>query len=500
MRSISNYSLAVIATPRGFVNVQKKHIWQSTMFRRNRFSDFANHGGKLTAKTKSVEKTAHERYCSMMPESKRVFDRAANVLPGGVESNFRALEPFPFYATYADGSKLYDVDGHELIDYLLSQGAIMLGHRRREIIDAVHAQIEKGANTAIPTELCVKVANKIGSFVPSMQMVRFCNSGTEATMHALRLARGFTGKDKIAKPEGGYHGVHDYGLWSLWAPNEYMGDERRPNATPFSRGIPKAVGKTVVIFPFNDVEATYDILKKESKDLAAVITEPIMGNVGCLLPKDSYLKELRKICDELDVLLIFDEVITGLRMGRGGAQGLFKVRPDLTTMGKVLGGGFQLAAFGGSKRVMDELITQRKEWPTTTFHGGTYNAHPVSLAASLATMKILQDDRVYSGIERNSKALFGGLQDLCDDNHVRALVSRCRSMGHLYFDAEEITTARKANNTNWEKLGKWCMECLLQGVMFGHPKGEKMFLSAAHTKSDVEKSLEVADAGLKAIR
>jgi len=436
----------------------------------------------------------------MMPGSKKVFDEAARVLPGGVESNFRLLDPFPFYATYADGSKLYDVDGHELIDYLMSQGAILLGHRRKDIIDAVRAQIEKGANTAIPTELCVRVANKISSFVPSMQKVRFCNSGTEATMHAMRLARGFTGKDKIAKPEGGYHGVHDYGLWSLWAPNDIMGDEKRPNATPFSRGIPEAVKKTIVIFPFNDVEATYDILSKEKDELAAVITEPVMGNVGCLLPRDGYLTELRKICDELGILLIFDEVITGLRMGRGGAQGLFKVRPDLTTLGKVLGGGFQLAAFGGSEEVMNELTTVRKDWPPMTFHGGTYNAHPVSLAASLATLKALEDDRVYSGIERHSKSLFEGLQDVCDDNRVAAYLSRCRSMGHLYFDAREITTARQANNTNWEKLGKWCMECLLEGVMFGHPKGEKMFLSAAHTGHDIDRSLEVADVGLKAVR
>ncbi len=435
----------------------------------------------------------------MMTESRKVYDRASVVLPGGVESNFRMLEPFPFYATYADGSKLYDVDGHELIDYLLSQGAIMLGHRRKEIIDAVHEQVEQGANTAIPTELCVQVAKKISTFVPSMQKVRFCNSGTEATMHAMRLARGFTGRDKIAKPEGGYHGVHDYGLWSLYGPNELMGDERRPKAAPFSRGIPKAVGKTVVVFPFNDAEATYDILKKESKNLAAVITEPIMGNCGCLLPQDDYLKELRKMCDELDLLLIFDEVITGLRMGRDGAQGIFKVRPDITTMGKVLGGGFQLAAFGGSTKVMDELTTQRKEWPQMTFHGGTYNAHPVSLAASLATLRILEDERVYSGLERNSKALFSGLQDLCDDRHIPALISRCRSMGHLYFDSREIKTARQANNTNWDKLGKWCMECLLEGVMFGHPKGEKMFLSAAHSKQDVEKSLGIADIGLKAV-
>ena len=436
----------------------------------------------------------------MMAESRRVFNKARKVLPGGVESNFRLLDPFPFYVSYADGSKLYDVDGHELIDYLLSQGAIMLGHRRREIMDAVREQVGKGANTAIPTELCVEVADKIGSFVPSMQKVRFCNSGTEATMHAIRLARGFTGKEKIAKPEGGYHGAHDYGMWGLWAPEEFIGDERRPSTSPFSRGIPKAIAKTVVIFPFNDAESTFEILRRESKDLAAVIAEPILANVGCIMPKDDYLKELRKMCDELDILLIFDEVITGLRMGRGGAQGLLGVRPDITTMGKALGGGFQMAAFGGSSHVMDELTTQRKEWPPSTFHGGTYNAHPVSLAASLATMKILEDDRVYAGIERRSKALFNGLQDLCDDNHVQAFVSRCRSMGHLYFDAEDVTTARSAINTNWDKLGKWCMECLLQGVMFGHPKGEKMFLSAAHTKQDIDRSLEVADTGLKAIR
>jgi len=457
------------------------------------------------AATKKAKPHAHvdvkAKYRSMMKKSKRIYAKSLDVLPGGVESNFRLLDPFPFYAAYADGSKIYDVDGNEYIDYLLSQGAIMLGHRRKEVMQAVQAQVQKGANFAVPTELCHEVAKRITSYVPSVKRIRFANSGTEATMHAIRTARGFTGKDKIAKAEGGYHGVHDYVLWGLWGPPEEMGHERRPKTASFSRGVPKAIADTVCVFPFNDIEATYDILHRERENLAAVITEPVLANVGVLMPRDHFLNELRKITKELGILLILDEVVTGFRLSRGGAQELFHVTPDLTTFGKALGGGFQLAAFGGRKDIMDELVKERKGWPHVTFHGGTYNAHPVSMAASAAVLKILEDDRVYSNLDRLSNNLFPALQQQLDDLRITAEVASCGSMAHIFFGAKNVRTARQATEgTDWDKLGEWCMHCLVHGVMFGHPHGEKMFISDAHTCEDIERSLEVAEDGFRAIK
>lgn len=455
-------------------------------------------------KPRSEKESIDKRYAAMMTKSKKVYDEAVNLLPGGVESNFRLLDPFPFYAASASGSKIFDIDGNEYIDFLLSQGAILLGHGRKEIIDAVRAQAGVCANIAVPTELVVDVARRISDYVPSVKMVRFANSGTEATMHALRTARGFTGKDKIAKPEGGYHGMHDYVMWSIWGPPRVMGSEKRPKTAPFSRGVPKAVAKTVVVFPFNDIEATYDILHKEKENLAAVITEPVMANVGCLSPRDSYLAQLQKICNELGILFVLDEVITGFRLSRGGAQERFKVKPDLTTFGKALGGGFPLAAFGGRKDVMMELLGSDdswppKRWPSKTYHGGTYNANPVSLAASSATLKLLADDRIYSHLERMARKLFSGLQEAIDDQGITAQVSSCGSMAHIYFGAKEVRTVRQAINTDWNKLGKWCMECLVRGMMFGHPKGEKMFVSNAHTPEDIERALEVAELGFRVV-
>ena len=449
-------------------------------------------------------KTAVQRYTLMMSNSKAAHKRAAMFLPGGVESNFRHLDPFPFYAEKAEGSKIYDIDGNEYVDFLLSQGAILFGHRKMEIEAAVAKQLRKGANTAIPTELCAEVAETVSRYVPSVELLRFANSGTEATMHALRTARGFTGKDKIAKPEGGYHGMHDYGLWSIWAP-KMNGTERRPRPTPFSRGVPKAVAKTLTVFPFNDIEATYDILHREKDDLAAVITEPVMANVGCLVPRDDFLKELRKICNELGILLILDEVITGFRLARGGAQEVFKVKPDLTTFGKALGGGFQMAAFGGRRDVMSELLDKDdswppKVWPPKTYHAGTYSAHPVSLAASKAALKLMADDRTYSRLRRTSDSFFPGLQQLIDDRGITAKVASCGSMAHIYFGASDVRTVRAALKTRWDVLGKWGMECLVDGMLFGHPKGEKMFVSTAHTSEDIEKALEVADQGFEEVR
>ena len=431
-------------------------------------------------------------YEAKTKKSKRIYEVAKEVLPSGVESNFRMVDPYPFYITHGQGSRVWDVDGNEYIDFLMSQGVLLLGHNRREIREAVGEQIKNGMTFALPTELVVKAAKLINEMMPNLKMVRFANSGTEATMHAIRVARGFAGKEKIAKSEGGYHGVQDHTLWSFWAPDKYMGDPRAPNTFSFSNGIPKAMQKLLVTIPFNDLEATERILRKNAKELAALILEPVMGNAGCLLPRDNYLNEVQKICRENDILFILDEVVTGFRLGPGGAQKRFGLKPDLTCLGKALGGGMSVAAFGGRRDIMESMIPDQNKWPMCTFHGGTYNGHPAGMAASIAAMKIYKDGGFYPKLERLSNEFYGGLGEIATDAGYKAKVHHISSMGFIYVCDQEVRVVRDTLKANWDLVFKLAMEGVKRGVLLGHPKGEKMFLSAAHSKEDIEISLEVA--------
>lgn len=424
--------------------------------------------------------------------SKKIYDVAKNLLPRGVESNFRIVDPYPFYITHGNGSRIWDADNNEYIDFLMSQGVTLLGHNRREIREAVSEQIKNGMTFALPTELVVKAAKLVNGMMPNIEMVRFANSGTEATMHAIRLARGFTGKERIAKSEGGYHGVQDHTLWSFWAPFEYMGDEKAPKTFIFSKGIPKAFQDLLVTIPFNDLEATEEILRKNAKELAALILEPVMGNAGCLLPRDGYLKEVEKICRENGILFILDEVVTGFRLGPGGAQKLFGVRPDITCLGKALGGGMPVAAFGGRREIMETMNPDAGKWPMSTFHGGTYNAHPAGMAACIAALKIYKEGKFYPKLTELSNEFFKGLGEITSDLGYKCKVNHIASMGFIYFRDGEIKVVRDTLKADWEIVFKWAMEGVKRGVLFGHPKGEKLFLSAAHTKEDIDTSLEIA--------
>lgn len=432
--------------------------------------------------------------------SKEIFDIAKNLLPAGVESNFRLLNPYPFYLSRAEGSRIWDVDGNEYLDFLNGQGMILLGHNHPAIRKAVAEQIEKGMGTAIPSELLPRGAQLIVDLVPSIEMVRFCNSGTEATMHAIRVARGFTGKEGIAKSEGGYHGVHDQMLWSLYAPEKFMGDRRAPKPAIYSHGTPQCLADLMTIIPYNDLEATEEILRKNASKLAALIIEPILANAGCLLPRDGYMNEVEKICRENEILLILDEVITGFRLGPGGGQELLGLNPDLTCLGKAIGGGMPLAAFGGRREIMERIIPDESKWPAHIFHGGTYNAHPVCLAASIAAMEIYKEGKIYPKMERVSQALFSGIGDIAEDAGFPVQISHIGSMGFMYFSDKEVKVVRDALLANWKFLGKWGMDALRRGVLFGHPIGEKIILSAAHKMEDIEIALEVAETSFKVIR
>ena len=446
---------------------------------------------RMTKKT-SIKIGRYREYESMTKKSKKIYEVAEKYLPKGVESNFRIVDPYPFYITRGQGSRIWDVDGNEFIDFLMSQGVLLLGHNRREIREAVAKQIQNGMTFALPTELVVKAAKLICGMMPNIKMVRFANSGTEATMHAIRVARGFTGKDKIAKSEGGYHGVQDHTLWSFWAPDQYMGDPKVPNTFSFSNGIPKAFQNLLVTIPFNDLEATEQILRKNAKDLAAVIIEPVLGNAGCLLPRDNYLKEVEKICHENEMLMILDEVVTGFRLGPGGAQKIYGLKPDITCLGKALGGGMSVAAFGGRRDIMETLIPDQSKWPMSTFHGGTYNGHPAGMAASIAALKIYKEGRFYAKLDRLSNEFYGGLGEITADAGFKSKVHHISSMGFIYFCDKDVIVVRDIMKANWDLVFNLAMEGVKRGVLLGHPKGEKMFLSAAHTKEDIDLSLEIA--------
>ncbi|MDH4123602.1 MAG: aspartate aminotransferase family protein [Thermoplasmata archaeon] len=425
-------------------------------------------------------------------KSKRIYDSAKDLLPRGVESNFRIVDPYPFYISRGEGSRIWDVDGNEYLDFLMSQGVLLLGHNNPVIKKAIAEQIEKGMTFALPTEIVAKAARLVNEMMPSMQMMRFANSGTEATMHAIRVARGFTGKDKIAKSEGGYHGVHDQVLWSFWGPEEQLGDRSEPKACIFSKGIPKAYSDLLVPIIYNDLEGTERILRKNADSLAALIIEPVLGSAGCLLPRNNYLNEVAKICKENDILLILDEVVTGFRLGPGGAQKMFGIKPDMTCLGKALGGGMPVAAFGGRREIMETLIPNQETWPMSVFHGGTYNAHPAGMAATIAALKIYKQGRFYPKMNRLADELFNGLGDITTDMGMKSQVRHIGSMGFVYFNDKEVKDVRDTQTADWQFVFNWAFEGVKRGVLFGHPKGEKLFLSAAHSKEDIDLALEVA--------
>ena len=441
------------------------------------------------------------RYLAKHRISAQLYKRAKRSTPGGVESNIRWFRPHPFYVDYGDGGHLFDVDGNKILDFMMGFGALILGHNNREIALEVIRQLESSSMLGVSTPLFVQYCETVKAAF-GMKKVRLANSGTEATMHALRVARAYTGKDKIAKAEGAYHGAHDYVLQSLdldYPARRAMGDAYRP--VPFGRGIPKAVTENTVIFPYNDVDATAEILERNAEELAAVIIEPVLCGPGVVIPKGHYLNHLRRITRRLGIVLIFDEVLTGFRLAYGGAQEYYRVRPDLTTFGKIAGGGFQLAGFGGEAQIMDTL--EPGEWKHGAFHAGTYNGHPVSVAAGLKCVQTLRDNpEIYDRINTLGRHLFKGLQDLADDRRIPAWVEWVGSMGTIYFTTkDEIRDFRDTVAANTKRWWNWFIHCLGNHVLFGIPNtGERAVVCTEHTEEDVRRALEVADDALAAIQ
>jgi glutamate-1-semialdehyde 2,1-aminomutase len=438
-----------------------------------------------------------KEYVARTKKSRAHFNEAKKVLPAGVESNVKFFEPYPFYVKRAKGAYIFDLDGNKIIDYALGYGPMILGHNHPAVMKAAKDQIDKGTLYGASHDLSINYIKMIQKAMPSIEMFRFANSGTEATMHPLRVARAFTGKEKIAKAEGSYHGGHDYVLQSVDIPADKLRPSTSQPAIPFGRGIPKRISELLTIYPFNDWEATEEVLSRDADELAAVIIEPVQAGGGCFVPRDNYLKKLSRFTKKNGIVLIFDEVLTGFRVAFGGAQEKFDVKPDMTSIAKIAGGGYQLAGFGGRKEIMEEIIPKEGG---NVYHGGTYNAHPVSVAAGYETLKILSKPGTYDRIDRIGDSLFHGLRDAAEDRGVDTWVESIGSMGQLYFTDKEIATWRDAMDVDGEKWKHWFMHSLGRGVFFGVPHAdEHFFTSLAHSSDDITKSIEISDEAFKEI-
>ncbi len=410
--------------------------------------------------------------------SKELFRKAKELFPGGVNSPIRAaVKPYPFYVKKAEGAILTTVEGEELIDYVLGYGPLILGHQHPRVKEAVEEQIERGWLYGTPYEYEIALAEKITSHFPSIDMIRFVNSGTEATVTAIRLARGYTKRKKVMKFDGCYHGANDSLLVKAGSAVSHYG-------IPGSAGIPEELSRLTLVVPFNDIETAERVAKENGDDLAAIIVEPVMGNAGVILPKRDFLKELRRIADEVGALLIFDEVITGYRLGIGGAQVKYNVIPDLTTLGKIIGGGFPVGAIGGKREIMEYLS------PTgPVFNAGTFNAHPVTMVAGFATISELERGYVYDtanvAAEKVAKALedelvskFGGVV-----NHVA-------SMFQWFPEVDKVENYEDAQRANKKLVERLHEELIKRGVFIAPSMFEAWFTSAAHGNDIVERTIE----------
>jgi glutamate-1-semialdehyde 2,1-aminomutase len=418
-------------------------------------------------------------------KSEELFKESKKFLPGGVDSPVRAYKPYPFFAEYAKGSKIVDVDGKSYLDYCLAYGPMVLGHANPDVMAEVVAQLKKGSAYGVPTENEIELAKLVVKKVPCAEMVRFVNSGTESTMSAIRLARAATGRKKIIKFEGAYHGAHDYVL---------VKSGSGAAGLPDSPGVPDETTKNTILIPFNNEEGIVDIIKAEGESIAAIIVEPIMGNIGIIPPMDKYLEFLRDITLKNGIILIFDEVITGFRISEGGAQEYFGVTPDLVTFGKILGGGFPIGAISGKKELMEMLAPSGN-----VYQAGTFNGNPISITAGLATLKQLNNS-FYSAMNTKGDSLRDGIQDILDVHNLDYQVAGLSSMFQIYFTENEVWNYEDAKTADTEKFNIFFQTLLNKGVFIPPSQFECCFLSKMHDDVDILNTLDIIDEAIKTIK
>ncbi len=422
----------------------------------------------------------------MNTKSKELFEKAKKVIPGGVNSPVRAFQPHPFFVESAQGSKLHGADGETYIDYCMAYGTLLLGHADSSIIHAVEEQLPKGTLYGVPTELESEFASQISKVLPCVEMLRTVNSGTEATMHSLRVARGFTGRKKIVKFEGCFHGAHDNVLVKAGSGATTFG-------TPTSLGIPEETTRNTIVLPYNSVEALEETVKREGNEIAAVIVEPVIGNIGLILPTEGYLNSLRKLTREYGIVLIFDEIITGFRLSLGGAQEYYNIKPDMTTLGKVLGGGFPIAVFGGKKEIMQHVSPTGK-----VYQAGTFSGNPVSIKAALTMLRILNEKKkeIYLTLEKNCQKLKKALSDLASNHRIEAQVHSIASMFHIFFTPQPVYDYATAQQSDTQKFQAYFRQLLRQGIFIPPSQFETCFLSNAHTEEDLKRTISAFDNAL----
>ena len=414
--------------------------------------------------------------------SKDLFEESKKFIPGGVSSPVRAFEPYPFFVKKASGSKIYDVDGNSYIDHCLAYGPLILGHADPKVVREVSNQLSMGSAYGAPTENEIILAKEVVDRIPSAEMVRFVNSGGEATMSAIRLARGFTGKDKIIKFDGAYHGAHDYTL--------VKGDPGQP-CVPDTKGIPLDTTKNTYSVPFNNEEALSNLIQKEGDNIACLIMEVVMGNIGCIEPKKGFLEFVRKITEENNILLIFDEVITGFRLARGGAQEYYGVTPDLTTMGKIVGGGLPMGAFAGKKEIM-ELIAPNGP----VYQAGTFSGNPISVQAGISTLEQL-DNQFYKDLERKGNFLRSNIQSVIDEEEYNITPVGCGSMFQIYFNPAPVYNNEDAHNSDAKRFLRYFRALLKEGVFIPPSQFECNFISSAHSMEDLTQTAEAIEIALE---
>ncbi|HGH0791405.1 TPA: glutamate-1-semialdehyde 2,1-aminomutase [Staphylococcus pseudintermedius] len=420
-------------------------------------------------------------------ESIKAFEKAEQLMPGGVNSPVRAFKSVDTPAIFmsrGEGSRIYDIDGNEYIDYVLSWGPLILGHRDSKVIEAIHDVVERGTSFGASTLEENRLAELVIERVPSIEKVRMVSSGTEATLDTLRLARGYTGKNKIIKFEGNYHGHSDSLLIKAGSGVATLG-------LPDSPGVPEGTAKNTITVPYNDLEAVKYAFEEFGDDIAAVIVEPVSGNMGVVPPINNFLQGLRDITKENDALLIFDEVMTGFRVGYNCAQGYFNVIPDLTCLGKVIGGGLPVGAFGGRKEIMDHIAPSGD-----IYQAGTLSGNPLAMTSGYMTLSQLTPES-YDYFNELGDLLEEGLTEIFAKHQVPLTVNRAGSMIGFFLNEGPVTNFKEANQSDLELFGQLYRELAEQGIFLPPSQFEGMFLSTAHTKEDIEKTLHAFDIALE---
>ncbi len=422
--------------------------------------------------------------------SREWYEKARMLIPGGVNSPvraFRAVGRDPVFIARADGARLFDVDGNAYIDYVGSWGPMILGHNHPRVREALREALEAGTSFGAPTGLEVEMAQLVTECVPGVEMVRMVNSGTEATMSAIRLARGYTGRDKIVKCEGCYHGHEDALLVKAGSGATTLG-------VPTSPGVPADVARNTLTIPYNDLGALEAAVRDNPDQVACLIVEPVPGNMGCIPPAPGYLEGLREITAREGVVLVFDEVMSGFRVALGGAQERFGVTPDLTTLGKVIGGGLPVGAYGGRREIMEKVAPVGP-----VYQAGTLSGNPLAMTAGLATLRLLQEPGTYEALEEKSARLCDGVAEIFARRGVPAFHTRVGAMFSTFFQEGPVTDYASALESDTERFGRYFRGMLDRGVNLAPSQFEAGFMSLAHTDADIDRTLESVDGALAAL-